>query len=604
MPDQPTSRSAVDPVSADIAAALQTRAAQLEVVLDNIADVVYLVDVLPDGFRFAAVNARFLEATGLALEEVIGQRVEDVIPEPSLSLVLARYAQAIADRAPVYWEEETRYPAGTKVGEVMVAPVLEGNDGTCAQLVGTVHDITLRREHEQQLHELAHFDALTGLPNRRHFYASLERRLAAAHARNAAVAVLYLDVDRFKHVNDVHGHAAGDALLQRVAERILHCVRARDLVGRLGGDEFAITADIEPAPGAAAALARQLVDAMQRPFALAEVAVRSTVSIGIAICPEDAFDAGTLMRYADTAMYHAKAEGRNAYRFYTPRMNEAERERREMEAALRHAIDHGAFVLHYQPQVDLRSGDWIGAEALLRWTRPGHGMVSPCDFIPVLEQTGLIVPVGRWVIAEACRQLAAWRAIGLDGLAMSVNVSARQLPPESRRDAEPGVRTPSFAGDDGLCAHVDACLREHAVPRGALELELTESTLMADPENAAVLLGRLKALDVCIQVDDFGTGYSSLAYLKRFPIDALKIDRAFIQGLGVDEEDSTIARAIIALARSLNLRVIAEGVEREAQRDFLLRERCERAQGYFFARPMPAEDFARELGTCRLRAAR
>jgi len=599
MPDDPAQRAMTSAVSADIAAALQTREAQLEVVLENIADIVYLIDVLPDGsFRFASVNGRFLAATGLQASQVVGRRLEDVIPATSLDLVRAHYAKAVADREPVFWEEESHYPAGLKVGEVMVAPVF-GADGHCVQLVGTVHDITDRRANEERLHRLAHFDALTGLPNRRHLYAALEKEAAAAEEHGGAVALLYMDLDRFKHVNDTHGHPMGDELLRQASERLLGCVRDNDLVGRFGGDEFGVLAKISGDSGDAAALARQVIDAMQAPFAIAGDRVVATASIGIAVCPDDSCDAETLMRYADTAMYHAKAAGRNAYRFYTSRMNDLERERRELEAALRNAVEHDQFVLHYQPQVDLATGAWTGAEALLRWDCPVRGLVPPCDFIPVLEQTGLIVPVGRWVIAEACRQLAEWRAAGIDGITVSVNISGRQVPPDHKRELElAGVRTPAYKGDDGLCEFVVDCFRKHDVTPGTLEFELTETTLMSDAENAISLLGDLKDLGVRIHVDDFGTGYSSLAYLKRFPIDALKIDQAFVRGLGSDEGDRTIARAIIGLAHSLNLRVIAEGVEEAGQCEFLRSEQCNHAQGYYFSRPVPAAEFARLRTKC------
>jgi len=594
MPDDQVPGAMTSAVSADIAAALQTREAQLEVVLENIADIVYLIDVLPDGgFRFASVNARFLAATGLESSQVIGRCLEEVIPPSSLDLVQAHYAKAIADRQPVHWEEESHYPAGTKIGEVMVAPVFDAT-GRCVQLVGTVHDITERRANEERLHRLAHFDALTGLSNRRHFYAALEKEAAVVQEHGGGVALLYLDLDRFKHVNDTHGHAMGDELLRQASERLLACVRDSDVVGRFGGDEFGVVAKIAGDSGDAAALARQVIDAMQPPFAIAGDRVVATASIGIAVCPDDSCDAETLMRYADTAMYHAKAAGRNAYRFYTSRMNDLERERRELETSLRRAVEQQEFVLHYQPQVDLATGEWTGAEALLRWNCPVRGTVPPCEFIPVLEQTGLIVPVGRWVIAEACRQLAEWRAAGVDGLTVSVNISGRQVPPDHKRELElAGVRTPAYKGDDGLCEFVVDCFHEHGVTPGTLEFELTETTLMSDAENAISLLGDLKDLGVRIHVDDFGTGYSSLAYLKRFPIDALKIDQAFVRGLASDEGDRTIARAIIGLAHSLNLRVIAEGVEEQGQCDFLRAEHCDHAQGYYFSRAVPAEEFAK-----------
>ncbi|MFC7300406.1 putative bifunctional diguanylate cyclase/phosphodiesterase [Cognatiluteimonas weifangensis] len=587
----PPSGNEPPPVPSGGGGAREQRAPTLQVIFDTIEDIVYLIDVLPDGYRFGAVNARFLEATGLTAAQVIGRRVEEVFPEPSLGLALSHYAQAAASGQPMYWEEIARFPAGERYGEVMVAPVFDA-DGRCVQLVGTVHDVTGRRSTEQKLHRLAHYDALTGLPNRRYATECLERECRAAIEQGHSLALLYLDLDRFKYVNDTQGHSMGDELLRQVAERIQACTRSCDIVGRFGGDEFGVIAPIARHPQDAAALARQLTEAMRHPFLLGEAMAVVTLSIGIAVCPEDACDAEAMMRYADTAMYHAKAAGRNAYRFFTPKMNQWAQERRELEAALRQAVEREQFVLHYQPQVDLRSGRWTGVEALLRWQCPDRGEVEPADFIPVLEQTGQIVAVGRWVIAQACRQLQRWRRAGIEGLSVSVNMSGRQVPPDARRDAE-GFPTglPSW-GDSEICEYVERCLRDFQVERGALKLELTETTLMSDAENTIVLLARLKALGLKILVDDFGTGYSSLAYLKRLPIDALKIDQAFVRDLGHDEEDREITRAIIRLAHSLGLRVIAEGVEDRQQLQFLKDEACDLAQGFYFSVPVPADTLA------------
>jgi len=568
-----------------IAAALKDRETPLRVIFDNIADIVYLLDVEDDGYRFVAVNPPFLEATGLSEDRVVGRRVEDVIPEPSLGEVLAHYGSALESGQPVFWEEETRYPAGIRYGEVMVAPVRDAS-GRCTQLVGTVHDVTERHATEERLHRLAHHDALTGLPNRRGIYESLENEMRAMQEHGGSVALLYLDVDRFKHVNDTLGHLAGDEVLRCVADRILRCTRARDTVGRFGGDEFGIVAPISAQPGDASLLAAKLMEALKHPLRIDDQEIVVTSSIGIAVCPADTSVTETMVRYADTAMYHAKAAGRNAFQFYTPRMNEWARSRRELETALRGALARGEFVLHYQPQVDLRSGLWTGAEALLRWKRPGRGLVSPDDFIGVLEQTGLIVDVGKWAIDAACEQLGAWRAAGLDQITVSVNVSGRQLGADHRRDvmdANAGALLP-----EGIIDQVEHCMKSHASAAGGLELELTESTLMAHADQSIALLDELKRLGMRILVDDFGTGYSSLAYLKRFPIDTLKIDKGFVRDLATDADDRAITRAIIGLAHSLNLRVIAEGVETGEQLAFLRDEGCDEAQGFLFSKPLPA----------------
>ena len=583
------------PRQSTIAAALKDRERPLKVIFDNIEDVVYLLDVDDDGYRFVAVNQRFLDATGLTVQQIIGRRVDEVIPQPSLAVVLEHYARALARGEPEYWEETTHYPAGTRFGEVMVAPV-RNPAGRHTQLVGTVHDITERRENEERLHRLAHHDTLTGLPNRRQFYASLEneRRTAMEHGRS--LALLYLDLDRFKHVNDTLGHQAGDDLLRQVTERILQSTRVRDTVGRFGGDEFGIIAPIAKQPEDAALLARKLIAELQHPYTLDGREAVVTASIGIALCPADSCVTDDLIQFADTAMYHAKTAGRNAYRFYTPEMNVWLQERRELECALRRAVDQGEFVLHYQPQMDLVTGRWTGVEALLRWQRPGRGLVSPCTFIPALEETGLIVPVGRWVIDTACRQLGKWQSIaGMEAMTLSVNISAAQVLLERKRELDSQGRVEERGACDGggFCELIEQSLLKHRVAPGTLELELTETTLMADAEKSATLLGQLKELGIGILVDDFGTGYSSLAYLKRFPIDTLKIDRAFVRDLSTDMDDRTITRAIIGLAHSLNLGVIAEGVESAEQLEFLRREQCDHAQGYLLSLPLPAAKVSR-----------
>jgi diguanylate cyclase (GGDEF)-like protein/PAS domain S-box-containing protein len=577
---------------ATIAAALVDREAPLRVIFENIQDVVYLLDIEQDGgYRFVAVNPPFLAATGLTEEQVIGRRVEDVIPEPSLRLVLARYAHAIQSGRAVFWEETSQYPAGTRYGEVMVAPVKDG-DGRAVQLVGTVHDVTEHRASQERLHRLAHFDALTDLPNRHHLHDCLARETAAAEAHGKSLAVLYLDLDGFKEVNDTYGHQRGDELLHQVADRLLESTRARDVVGRYGGDEFGVVAPLGTNPDDAAALARNIIEAIQRPFQVDGQELRVTTSIGIAICPQDSCEPEALIRSADTAMYYAKAAGRNGYRFYTAEMNAWLRERRELEAALRKAVERNEFSLEYQPKVDLKTGQWKGAEALLRWKRPGHGWVYPGAFVPVLEDTGLIVPLGRWALEEACRQIATWRWQGLEDLHVSVNVSGRQILTDERRDdpEDPGYGLDRRAG---FCDFVEEAMAMHSVGAGQLELEIAESTLMQDAEKASALLECLDALGVKIHVDDFGTGYSSLAYLKRFPISTLKIDREFVRGLPDDQEDRAITRAIITLAHTLGLHVVAEGVERIEQVAFLADEGCDEAQGFYFARPLSEDQFSR-----------
>jgi diguanylate cyclase (GGDEF)-like protein len=378
-------------------------------------------------------------------------------------------------------------------------------------LVAVARDITERKEAEQRLLKLAHFDTLTGLPNRSQFYDSLTHSLRQAEEHKWSLAVLFLDVDRFKNVNDTLGHTIGDELLRQFSSRLVDCLRVRDTIGRFGGDEFAAILMLPDGAQNAIAVVDKIRDALRRPFDLKGHEVTVTASIGIAVYPDDGAEPDTLIQYADTAMYRAKEAGRDAFRFFTAEMNAQSLARLDLENALRRAIENDEFVLHFQPKVHIASGRISGAEVLIRWQRPGHGMVSPALFIPMLEETGLIVRVGTWVIHEACRKIAHWHKTNAGAVHLSVNVSGIQF----------------FVG--GLEEEVLKAIREHGIAPELLELELTESSLMSNAEETITVLQNLKALGIQISIDDFGTGYSSLAYLKRFPIDKLKIDIAFVR---------------------------------------------------------------------------
>ena len=457
------------------------------------------------------------------------------------------------------------------------------------------------RERTTELQQLAHFDPLTALPNRTLFYETLRDALAQAVEHNCIVWVLFLDIDHFKNVNDTMGHACGDELLRQVGRRLVHSLRVRDTVGRLGGDEFAIILMSPDNPESGAIVANKLRDALRKPFDLGGREVTVTASIGITVFPTDSTDAESLIKYADTAMYAAKEGGRDGFRFYTAAMNTKVVRRLELDNALRRALDNDEFVLHYQPKMDLANGSWSGVEALLRWNRPGHGLVSPAEFIPMLEETGLIEPVGIWVINTACRQIAAWIASGLGPVPVAVNVSVKQLL-HGRMDVEPAQgygSLPLLVESPALEPAIERALREHDVATNLLEIELTESTLMLHAARTVGMLQRLKALGIRISIDDFGTGYSSLAYLKRFPIHTVKIDQTFVRDISTDPEDAAIAVAIISLAHSLKLKVVAEGVETREQLDFLRAHDCDQAQGYLLARPMPAEAVSALLGASR-----
>lgn len=468
---------------------------------------------------------------------------------------------------------------------------LLNHDGDKLGAVVALHDITEHKVAEQRLRQLAHFDALTGLPNRRLFQESLQHAVKMADSQSWLMFLLFLDLDNFKDINDSLGHAVGDELLRQVGQRLLGCLRLRDTVGRLGGDEFGVILLTPGNAQIAVRIADKIHEALSVPFELEGHTVSTTASIGITIYPTDTADLHSLSRYADLAMYEAKQAGRNVSRFYTEAMNLRVREKLELELALRSALARKEFELYYQPKVCLRSGRWTGVEALLRWHRPGHGMVSPAEFIPVLEDTGLIVPVGAWVVTTACRQLGEWRKAGFGPLPIAVNVSARQVIRKNMLllSREPEGRTVLGADPEELWTATAACLDAHAVVPEHLEFELTESTLMSDAEHNVEMLRRLKALGIGISIDDFGTGYSSLAYLRRFPLDAVKIDGSFIRDVLVDTGDASIILAIIGMAHRLNLRVIAECVETAGQLEFLREHGCDQVQGYYIARPMPVD---------------
>ncbi len=455
-------------------------------------------------------------------------------------------------------------------------PVFD-SENRAYRIAGIASDITRRKEAEEQLVHLAHYDALTKLPNRVLFYDRLKQGMAQALRRGSSVGVMFVDLDRFKLANDTLGHAAGDLLLQQVSQRLADCIRKGDTVARLSGDEFGvILGDLRVAEDACV-VAQKILDALVKPFFIQEHELYVTASVGISMYPVDGNDAQDLLKNADTAMYRAKEAGRNTYRFYTGEMNTHTMHRLEMENGLRKAIERREFLLHYQPKVDLIDRSITGFEALLRWERPGQGLVAPAEFVPLLEETGLIVPVGEWLIEAACAQIGYWRQEGIEPRPIAINLSARQF------------------ADKNLAQTIRRSLETHEVDPSLLELEITESSLMNNTEEAIATLSYLKSLGLRISIDDFGTGYSSLSYLKRFPLDALKVDRSFVRDITTDADDATITLAIIGMAHDLGLKVIAEGVETEAQLAFLSSNRCDEMQGYYFSRPVPANDCGRML---------
>ncbi|WP_035826405.1 EAL domain-containing protein [Janthinobacterium sp. NFX145] len=540
--------------------------------MDATADAIFLVDRA--GMCFVDVNQTACRMLGFEREDFL--RVGPGRAHEGESQLEELYNKLLAgDQGGPMTELQLQRKDGSPLSVEVQRRTLRS--GQSWILVAVARDITERKDAEQRLMKLAHFDTLTGLPNRSQFYASLTHSLSQAAEHQWAVAVLFMDIDRFKNINDTLGHTIGDDLLRQFSSRLVDCLRVRDTIGRFGGDEFATILVLPDGAQHAVGVVDKIREAMRKPFDLQGHEVTVTVSIGISVYPDDGVDADTLIQYADTAMYRAKEAGRDAFRFFTAEMNAQSMARLDMENALRRAIDNEEFVLFFQPKVNIISGRISGAEALIRWRRPGHGMVSPALFIPLLEETGLIVRVGNWVLDEACRKISEWGASSIGPVHLSVNVSGIQF----------------FVG--GLEEEVLKAIRKYDIAPELLELELTESSLMSNAEETIAVLRNLKALGIQISIDDFGTGYSSLAYLKRFPIDKLKIDIAFVREVTSNPDDAAIVLAIISMAHSMKLEVIAEGVENDAQLAYLRRHGCDEMQGYYFSRPVPHEEFEQML---------
>ena len=450
--------------------------------------------------------------------------------------------------------------------------------GRVTGAVMVFHDVTKARAMSQKMSHLAQHDYLTDLPNRLMLNDRLSQAISLARRHHQQLAVLFVDVDRFKHVNDSLGHVIGDKLLLSIAGRLVASVRSSDTVSRQGGDEFVVLLASVAHAEDAALTAQKILTLLSMPHRVEEHDLQITLSVGIGIYPDDGRDAETLVKSADIAMLSAKDNGRNNYQFFKPSMNEHALERQSLESGLRHALDKREFVLHYQPKLDLATETLTGAEALIRWLQPKRGIVFPKDFIPIAEQCGYILPIGRWALREACSQRRKWLDENLAPIPVAVNISAVEL------------RSKNFV------EHVRAILEETGLESRYLEFELTETALMQDPQSTIAVLRALKDMGIRLTLDDFGTGYSSLTYLKRFPIDALKIDKSFVQGLCTDSDDSKLVSAVINLGRSFHLQVIAEGVETRAQFIALQAQRCAEGQGYYFQMPIAADEFAKLLG--------
>jgi len=455
--------------------------------------------------------------------------------------------------------------------------VVRDGQGRDVRRTGLIQDVTERKAQEARIEHLAYHDALTGLPNRTLLMDRLGQALSQAQRLEQQVAVLFIDLDRFKPVNDSLGHLVGDQLLKEIARRLRATLRENDTIARVGGDEFQVVVCNVGGPTGAARIAEKLMRALADPFTLEGQELHVTASLGVSLFPRDGASGELLLKYADIALYEAKGEGRNAYRFFSPEMNAQAHGRLRLENDLRRAVERRELELHYQPQLDLATGEVCAVEALVRWRHPVRGLVLPNHFIPMAEETGLVLGIGEWVLGEACRQVAQWQRDGMAGGGASpprvaVNISARQL-------QRPGL--------DGA---VRRALAQSGLAAECLELEITESSVMLDPQHAQSVLQSLRELGVQLSIDDFGTGYSSLAYLKRLPLDRLKIDRSFIGGIPTDSDDAAIVETIIVMTHKLGLRVIAEGVETLEQRLQLVRQGCDEMQGFLLAHPVPAEE--------------
>ena len=553
-----------------------------EVTLNSIGDAVLSTDIRG--------NVTYLNPVA---ERMTGWRREDAVGRP-LADVLQIIDAATHEPARNPMEQAVQL---NRTVNLTLNCLLIGRDGSetaiedsaspihdrSGHVIGAVivfHDVSVARAQALQATHLAQHDFLTGLPNRMLLNDRLTQAIGMARRHGHRLAVLFLDLDQFKHVNDSLGHLVGDELLHSVARRLVACVRSSDTVSRQGGDEFVIVLSQIHQADDAAASAQKIIAALAAPHELAHHQLHVSATIGITVYPDDGADAQTLIKCADVAMYHAKASGRNCHEFFQPDMNARAVERQSIEAGLHRALARGEFVLHYQPKIDLDTGAMTGVEALIRWVHPGRGLLFPKDFVPIAEDCGLVVPIGQWVLGEACRQARAWIDEGRRPMAVAVNISGAEF------------RNPHFL------EYLRRVLKDSRLDARYLELELTESALLQHAESTTLSLKALKDMGVLVAVDDFGTGYSSLSYLRRFPIDVLKVDQSFVHEISADPVGTSIVCAVISMGRSLGHRVIAEGVETKEQFAFLQAQGCGEGQGYYFSRPLAAEPFARLMESC------
>ena len=532
--------------------------------------------------RILAANQEFTKLTGYSQEDAMGKNPSFLSTGNTPPEVYQDMWGAL--KANDYWQGEVwdRRKSGEPYPKRLSISVVRDAEGQIVNYIGSFEDITHRKAALDKIRYLAHHDALTGLSNRFSLYERMEQGIAFARRFDKGLAVLLIDLDRFKAINDTLGHNVGDQLLIQVAKRLEQSVRDSDIVARLGGDEFVVVLSGIESPADVAEIAGNIVDHVAAPYTIVGHELRTSPSVGICFYPTDATEIGDLIKNADIAMYHAKAAGRCTYQFYTEKMKAEVSQRVTVVNELETALNEGQFVLHYQPQIDLCSGRVQGVEALVRWQHPTRGMVFPGDFISLAEETRLIIPLGRWILEQACQQLKRWHEAGLADLHMSVNLSAVQFQ------------------DDKLPDLVRQAVALSGLQSQHLHLEITESMAMRNPEENTVMMKVLNDIGVKLAMDDFGTGYSSLAYLKLFPLDILKIDRSFVKDIETDENDAAICEMTMLLAHKLGMQVVAEGVETKAQLEFLANIGCQCFQGYLFSQPLPADQIKQFIGDFRL----
>jgi diguanylate cyclase (GGDEF)-like protein/PAS domain S-box-containing protein len=541
-------------------------------ILDEMADAYYEVDITGN---YTFVNDALCRQLGQSKEELLGTNVRVSIDKEDIKTVYNAFNRIYTTGKP---EKNISYKIIRKNGTIIFIEnsgfPLKNKKGEIIGFRGIGRDITERKQSDEKIEYLATHDTLTGLPNRSMFSQLLNYAIKTAHRYQRQFAVLFIDLDRFKIINDTLGHDAGDQLLQEIAARLKQSLRTVDVVGRLGGDEFVILIEEVSDSTHIATVAHKILASIMKPFTLMGQESRITASIGISMYPKDALDEQSLMKNADIAMYMAKEEGKNNYQFYSADIQSKSLERLSIETNLRFALERNELSLHYQAKVDFKTDMITGVEALLRWQNPFLGSVTPTQFIPVAEETGLIVSIGRWVLKTACAQNVAWQKQGLPAVSIAVNLSPRQFM------------------DDTLLDDIRTALYDSGMAPNLLELEITESVVMHNPAHIISLLSKIKSMGVRLAIDDFGTGYSSLAQIKHFPVDTLKVDRSFIRNIPQDAEDKAITEAIIAMGKTLSLTVVAEGVENEEQINFLKEHSCDEMQGYFFSKPVLPEQFA------------